>query len=173
MYCLWAYVSCCAQASLHTCCQNEYLCVLLMAGLSLPYHAFPLQVAEPRPEDLECLAKLLSTIGKQLDDNPNPTNREHMNMYFMRIQQLTRHDKLESRIRFMLQVGTPHCSELTSLWLDCCAASSGAGAASQSGGLMLQLRPLLCLLHIYMRLLGTPCITGDWRFGVPGAVTIS
>ena len=64
-------------------------------------------MAEPRPEDLECLAKLLSTIGKQLDDNPNPTNREHMNMYFMRIQQLTRHDKLESRIRFMLQVGNP------------------------------------------------------------------
>ena len=152
---------------------NKYLCVLLKAGPSLPYHAFPLQVAEPRPEDLECLAKLLSTIGKQLDDNPNPTNREHMNMYFMRIQQLTRHDKLESRIRFMLQVGTPDGSELTPSWLDCCAASSGVGcAASQSGGLKLQLRPLLCLLHI-LRLLGTPCITGDWRFCVPGAVTAS
>ncbi len=113
-------------------------------------------MAEPRPEDLECLAKLLSTIGKQLDDNPNPTNREHMNMYFMRIQQLTRHDKLESRIRFMLQVGTPQAF------------------ASQYGGFMLQLTTLLCLMCIHcMHLLGNPCMTGDWRCCVPGEGTTS
>ena len=61
-------------------------------------------VAAPKQEDLECLTKLMSTVGLQLD-NPNAKqSRMYMDAYFERIRMLTKNQSLESRIRFMLQV---------------------------------------------------------------------
>ena len=71
----------------------------------------------PRPEDMECLCKLLTTVGrpmdlstkiyKQYDERKEvvftrPT-REMMGFYFDRIQQLSVNDKLDQRHRFMLK----------------------------------------------------------------------
>jgi translation initiation factor 4G len=58
-------------------------------------------VAAPKQEDLECLAKLMSTVGRQLD---NPNAKNHMDAYFQRVSMLSKNMSLESRIRFMLQV---------------------------------------------------------------------
>ncbi|KAL0043356.1 hypothetical protein WJX79_002542 [Trebouxia sp. C0005] len=57
-------------------------------------------VAAPKQEDLECLAKLMSTVGRQLD---NPNAKNHMDAYFQRVSMLSKNMSLESRIRFMLQ----------------------------------------------------------------------
>ncbi|DBA73185.1 TPA: hypothetical protein ACH3X1_011264 [Trebouxia sp. C0004] len=57
-------------------------------------------VASPKQEDLECLVKLLSTVGRQLD---NPNAKNHMDAYFQRVSMLSNNMSLESRIRFMLQ----------------------------------------------------------------------
>jgi translation initiation factor 4G len=76
-----------------------------------------MQTENPRHEDIECLCKLLTTVGehmdasrkavKQLDDegkliNVHQTN-ELMGAYFKRIDDLTKNDALDSRHRFMLQ----------------------------------------------------------------------
>lgn len=61
-------------------------------------------VEQPKQEDLECLAKLMSTVGRQLDANPNA--KMYMNAYFERVAMLGKNMSLESRIRFMLQVRT-------------------------------------------------------------------
>ena len=58
-------------------------------------------VEAPKPEDLECLAKLLSTVGRQLDANPKA--KEYMDAYFERVFVLSKNMTLDSRIRFMLQ----------------------------------------------------------------------
>ncbi len=58
-------------------------------------------VAAPKQEDLECLAKLMSTVGRQLDANPNA--KMYMDAYFDRVAMLGKNMSLESRIRFMLQ----------------------------------------------------------------------
>ena len=58
----------------------------------------------PKPEDLECLAKLLATVGLQLDNNPRPQNKTFMDAYFGRIHNLSKLQILDSRIRFMLMV---------------------------------------------------------------------
>ena len=57
-------------------------------------------VAAPKQEDLECLSKLMSTVGRQLD---NPNGKMYMDAYFERIKTLCKNQSLESRIRFMLQ----------------------------------------------------------------------
>ncbi|KAL3135011.1 hypothetical protein ABBQ32_007959 [Trebouxia sp. C0010 RCD-2024] len=58
-------------------------------------------VEAPKQEDLECLAKLMSTVGRQLDANPKA--KMYMNAYFERVSMLSKNMTLESRIRFMLQ----------------------------------------------------------------------
>ena len=58
-------------------------------------------VEAPKQEDLECLAKLMSTVGRQLDANPKA--KMYMNAYFERVAMLSKNMSLESRIRFMLQ----------------------------------------------------------------------
>lgn len=63
-------------------------------------------VAAPKQEDLECLAKLMSTVGRQLDANPNA--KMYMDAYFERVAMLGKNMSLESRIRFMLQVDICH-----------------------------------------------------------------
>ncbi|KAI3424276.1 hypothetical protein D9Q98_009630 [Chlorella vulgaris] len=71
------------------------------------------EVANPRPEDVECMCKLLVTGGGLLDSStktvknfnngkPAPT-KEVMTVYFNRIEQLSRNEEaLDSRHRFML-----------------------------------------------------------------------
>lgn len=57
-------------------------------------------VEAPKQEDLECLAKLMSTVGRQLD---TVKAQMYMNAYFERVAMLSKNMSLESRIRFMLQ----------------------------------------------------------------------
>ena len=64
-------------------------------------------VEAPKQEDLECLAKLLSTVGRQLDANPKA--KMYMNAYFERVAMLSKNMSLESRIRFMLQASLRCC----------------------------------------------------------------
>jgi hypothetical protein len=59
--------------------------------------------SNPRPEDIECLVKLLTTVGALLDGTQKPELRTAMNVYFTRLGKLRVLDKLESRIRFMIQ----------------------------------------------------------------------
>ena len=66
------------------------------------------EVEAPKQEDLECLAKLMSTVGRQLDANPKA--KPHMDAYFDRVAKLGKNMSLESRIRFMLQAGHPFSS---------------------------------------------------------------
>lgn len=63
-----------------------------------------LQVENPKAEDVECLCKLLVTIGGMLDANP-VKNKDRMDAYFSRLGRLATHPKLESRHKFMVQVG--------------------------------------------------------------------
>ncbi|XP_072551940.1 uncharacterized protein [Salminus brasiliensis] len=50
-------------------------------------------------ENLECLCKLLSTIGKELDEKA----KSRMDEYFIELEEIKKQRKTSSRIRFMLQ----------------------------------------------------------------------
>ena len=76
------------------------------------------QLDRPTREDVECLSKLLATIGLVLDspraDNTGRVDKAQtsqakrtMDTYFQRIQTLSKNTRLESRLRFMLQVVSP------------------------------------------------------------------
>jgi translation initiation factor 4G len=54
----------------------------------------------PAPEDVECLCKLMSTIGREIDI---PRSKQHMEVYFQRIKVFSQAKGLESRLRFALQ----------------------------------------------------------------------
>ncbi|XP_010941007.1 eukaryotic translation initiation factor 4G [Elaeis guineensis] len=58
------------------------------------------QYQNPDEEDLEALCKLMSTIGKMID---HPKAKEHMDAYFDMMAKLSTHQKLSSRVRFMLR----------------------------------------------------------------------
>ena len=60
----------------------------------------------PRREDVECVCKLMSTIGFQLDANPK--NSQKMSAYFLRMDRWSNNTDLESRLRFMLKVCCVH-----------------------------------------------------------------
>lgn len=60
------------------------------------------QAENPKQEDVECLCKLLTTVGQQIDANPKATPR--MDAYFGRITRMSVNKNLEARLRFMLQV---------------------------------------------------------------------
>jgi translation initiation factor 4G len=80
--------------------------------------------SSPRVEDLECLSKLLTTIGGQLETPEFNTRkmeermyrqmltkaRQTMDVYMGRISRMSEMETLDSRIRFMLKVR------------DCCCA---------------------------------------------------
>ncbi|KAF9921923.1 hypothetical protein FBU30_008015 [Linnemannia zychae] len=57
-------------------------------------------VKEPEEEETEGLCKLMTTVGLQLD---TPKAKNHMDIYFVRMTELTKNTKLPSRIRFMVQ----------------------------------------------------------------------
>jgi translation initiation factor 4G len=59
--------------------------------------------ATPRAEDIECLCKLLSTVGLKLDSTTKSEFQDRMGVYFDRMRRLTDNQLLESRIRFMVQ----------------------------------------------------------------------
>ena len=58
----------------------------------------------PRTEDVECLCKLLNTVGGKLDAPTTKAEfKERLSAYFDRMKRLTENTTLESRIRFMVQ----------------------------------------------------------------------
>ncbi|KAF9392094.1 hypothetical protein BGX21_011096 [Mortierella sp. AD011] len=57
-------------------------------------------VKDPEEEETEGLCKLMTTVGLQLD---RPEAKNHMDVYFIRMGELTKNTKLPSRIRFMVQ----------------------------------------------------------------------
>lgn len=59
-------------------------------------------VDTPRGEDIECLCKLLATVGRPLDQSTAKT-RPLMEVYFQRIEALSKSQALDSRLRFLLK----------------------------------------------------------------------
>eukprot|EP00050_Salpingoeca_kvevrii_P011525 m.16043 g.16043 ORF g.16043 m.16043 type:complete len:804 (-) comp3471_c0_seq1:1830-4241(-) len=57
-------------------------------------------VTNPVPDDVECLCKLLKTLGQKLD---HPKAKKHMDAYFARLERLKEGGSLPSRIRFMIE----------------------------------------------------------------------
>lgn len=66
----------------------------------------------PRPEDVECLSKLLVTVGRAMDasqrtvkqgDGSTLLSKEMMGVYFNRIEALQKNESLDARHRFMLR----------------------------------------------------------------------
>ena len=57
-------------------------------------------IENPEPESVECLCKLLTTIGGQIDQ---PKSKKIIDEYFRRLDQLSKNPALDSRIRFMVQ----------------------------------------------------------------------
>ncbi|KAF9582192.1 hypothetical protein BGW38_000527 [Lunasporangiospora selenospora] len=57
-------------------------------------------VTNPEEEETEGLCKLMTTIGALLD---RPEAKGHMDVYFVRMQELTKSSKLSSRVRFLVQ----------------------------------------------------------------------
>lgn len=54
-------------------------------------------------DSLECLCRLLTTIGKELDLEKSKGNREWMDSYFESMQKIVNERRTNSRVRFMLQ----------------------------------------------------------------------
>jgi translation initiation factor 4G len=59
-------------------------------------------IVDPEEEEIESLCKLLSTVGKLLDQSEQGQNR--MSVYIMRMRDMMKSASLNSRMRFMLQV---------------------------------------------------------------------
>ena len=57
-------------------------------------------VANPDLDEVECLVKLLTAIGKLID---HPKSKEYMDAYFLRIREMAINSTLPNRVRFMLQ----------------------------------------------------------------------
>ncbi|KAJ1558492.1 hypothetical protein HK096_011544 [Nowakowskiella sp. JEL0078] len=57
-------------------------------------------ISEPEEEDIESLCKLMTTVGAKID---HVKAKSFMDAYFLRVQQLSMHTSLSSRIRFMLK----------------------------------------------------------------------
>lgn len=60
---------------------------------------------EPDDEKIECLAKLMTTVGKQIDHAALEKKESHkfMKAYFKQLKKLTKSDKLANRIRFLVR----------------------------------------------------------------------
>ncbi|KAJ3219449.1 hypothetical protein HDU67_001280 [Dinochytrium kinnereticum] len=63
-------------------------------------HQLLIKVVDPEEEETECLCKLLKSIGERLDHS---AAKNHIDVYFVRIRELSINMKLSARIRFMLQ----------------------------------------------------------------------
>jgi len=62
-------------------------------------------VENPEEEEIESLCKLLTTVGQALD---TPKARNHMDIYFSRMQELANSGQISSRIQYMLMVSNQH-----------------------------------------------------------------
>lgn len=62
-------------------------------------------VINPEEEEIESLSELSKTVGHNLD---NARARNHMDIYFERMQEMTRGTNINSRMRFLLQGGAPY-----------------------------------------------------------------
>ena len=73
------------------------------------------ETQNPRTEDIECLCKLLTTVGRPMDNSTRSvkqpdgdgqmssiSTRDMMGAYFKRIEDLSKNEALDSRHRFML-----------------------------------------------------------------------
>ena len=58
-------------------------------------------VDNPEEEEIESLCRLLTTVGRLLD---NPKARAHMDIYFTRMKELGKSSNVANRMQFMLQV---------------------------------------------------------------------
>ncbi|CAE7085121.1 unnamed protein product, partial [Rhizoctonia solani] len=56
-------------------------------------------VVNPEEEEIESLCKLLTTVGQSLD---NPKARNHMDIYFERMQDMAKSSNINSRMQYML-----------------------------------------------------------------------
>ena len=81
------------------------------------------QVDSPKREDVECLCKLMATVGGQLDSG-SQKGHELMDAYFHRVGRLANSDKLESRLRFMLRVRLHCLCALHGMFLAACLPTS-------------------------------------------------
>lgn len=54
---------------------------------------------DPEEEEIESLCKLLTTVGRQLD---NEKARRHIDIYFQRITEMSQSESINSRMRFMI-----------------------------------------------------------------------
>ncbi|KAJ9515573.1 hypothetical protein QJQ45_021731, partial [Haematococcus lacustris] len=59
--------------------------------------------ASPRADDIECLCKLLVTVGHKLDSTNKPEHKQAMFAYFERMKRLAVSPTLDSRIRFTIK----------------------------------------------------------------------
>ncbi|KAL6749240.1 hypothetical protein V8C86DRAFT_2852062 [Haematococcus lacustris] len=59
--------------------------------------------ASPRADDIECLCKLLVTVGHKLDSTNKPEHKQAMVAYFERMKRLAVSPTLDSRIRFTIK----------------------------------------------------------------------
>ena len=60
-------------------------------------------VDNPEEEEIESLCRLLTTVGKLLD---NPKARAYMDIYFTRMKELGKNNNVTPRMQFMLQVNS-------------------------------------------------------------------
>jgi hypothetical protein len=58
------------------------------------------EVENPDEDEIECLCKLLTTIGKMID---HAKAKPHMDQYFTRMSEMSQNASLANRMRFMLQ----------------------------------------------------------------------
>ncbi|XP_049324210.1 eukaryotic translation initiation factor 4 gamma 1-like isoform X2 [Astyanax mexicanus] len=72
---------------------------LRMLKDSIIHHCVAKLLKDEAEESLECLSKLLSTVGKDADEK----DKTRMDHYFTEIEEIVRARKTSSRIRFMLQ----------------------------------------------------------------------
>ena len=76
----------------------------------------------PKQEDLECLAKLMSTVGQQLDANPKAET--YMQTYFQQVAILSKDMRLDSRTRFALKASMCSCCmQAASIATEWCAVT--------------------------------------------------
>lgn len=73
-------------------------------------------IENPEEDDMESLCRLLTTVGKQLEEEVMPNKQQLeksqaqakakavMDIYMDRLGQISHNDRVSSRIRFMVQV---------------------------------------------------------------------
>lgn len=106
------------EAVMHSCIKQlleevrhcSYYFLSFLENLSINLNC--LQTEHPRPEDIECLCKLLATVGRPMDASKREIKRpdgttiktsDMMEVYFRRIESLMKSNVLDARHRFMLK----------------------------------------------------------------------